>query len=156
MIDQEDIRNMIRERGINIWQKRWNNTPACGQTKIWFPKLDMETTPFFRSLTRKELGRAIQLLTSHNDLGRHQAKVKKPGLAIDCGLCGEEEEVAAHLWERCQVMTIMGWVTPTLIPEKPRVVIMGERTVTCTTALLKVFLNLPLIERLLKPDKGDL
>ena len=34
MVDPETIRNLIKERGYNIWQDRWSNTPAYVQTKL--------------------------------------------------------------------------------------------------------------------------
>ena len=57
-------------------QKRWSNTTAYVQTKLWFPKVRREVSPFFKCLLRTELGKAIQFLTRHNKLGRHQAKVQ--------------------------------------------------------------------------------
>ena len=93
MLDPEDIRKQIRERGYNIWQERWSKTPASVRTKLWFPKLKREVAPFFKRLPRNELGKVIQFLTGHNTLGRHHAKVKTPDWGTDCRLCGEEEHL---------------------------------------------------------------
>ena len=68
-------------------------------------------------------------------------------------MCGEEEEDAVHLWERCPVMTDMGWTAATTLKEE-RAVIMGERTVIWTPTQLLAFLKLHPIMELLKPDGG--
>ena len=151
MVDPEVIRKLINERGYNIWQKRWITAPAYVQTKLWFPKVKREVTPFFKCLPRNELGMAIQLLTGHNNLGRHQAKVQALEQVVDCRLCGEEEEDAVHLWERCPVMAVLGWSAATGQGGK-RVVIMGERTVVWTPAQLISFLKMPPIVELMQPS----
>ena len=66
-------------------------------------------------------------------------------------MCGEEEEDAVHLWERCLVITDMGW-TATTTRKEERAVTMGERTVVWTTTQLTAFLKLHPIVELLKPD----
>ena len=66
-------------------------------------------------------------------------------------MCGEEEEDAVHLWERCPMVAAMGWTAATSQGEE-RAVIMGERTVVWTPAQLISFLKLRPIVELMQPN----
>ena len=112
-----DVRDKIRRWGSRLWQEEWTETPKCTQTKIWLPSIGApDTARYFTSLSRTDLGRAIQLLTGHNGMRRHTAKFDKDQVNVECRLCGEEEEDASHFWARCPCMVFQGW-DPLLLGE---------------------------------------
>ena len=154
-----DVRGKIRRWGSRLWQKRWTQTQTCTQTKIWMPSIGTpDTARYFTSLSRTDLGRAIQLLTGHNGMRRHTAKFEKNQPDVECRLCGEEEEDASHLWARCPAMVFEGWdrllLGKVLFLNSTPLTRLGDRPLVWTRSQLSRFLRVPFIAELLQPERG--
>ena len=149
--------------GQDRWQARWNKSESCKQTKIWLPTIRTDTPGYFRSLPRTDLGMALQLLTGHNGLRRHTAKLDKSTDVTVCRLCHSGVEDATHLWSNCQATAADGWVQTSstgrvlLLPSNntPNVG-PGEGPIVWTCSQLSRFLRVPSVAKLLKPDRINL
>ena len=86
-----------------IWYDRWNHKDEARQTKMWFGKYDKGVTRHLLKLNRRDLGSAIQLITGHNRLNRHESLVT-PGTNPLCRKCGEEEETSFHIIGQCEYL----------------------------------------------------
>ena len=82
------------------WAKRWENLEMCEQTKIWLPHPNQIISRLALTLTRPELGLFVQMITGHNFLNKHEAKIN---LEVDptCRFCGEERETSFHIIGTC-------------------------------------------------------
>ena len=158
--NHSDVRDKIRRWGSRLWQEVWTETPKCSQTKIWLPSIGAPDTAryFSKSLSRTELGRAIQLLTGHNGMRRHTAKFDKDQVNVECRLCGEEEEDALHFWARCPCMVHQGWdpllLGKVLFLSNTPLNRSGDRPLVWTRSQLSRFLKVPFIAGLLQPEQG--
>ena len=83
------------------WSERWNSKDEYRQTKMWFDIYDKGVTSFLLKLNRIDLGLAIQLLTGHNRLNRHESLVT-PGTNPKCRKCDEGEETSFHILGFCK------------------------------------------------------
>ena len=79
---------------------------------------------------------------------------------MDCRLCGEEEEDAAHLWARCHAMVHEGWditrefhtgTLKELGPENQS----GIRQLVWSHTQLSRFIEIPFIASLLSLDGAE-
>ena len=82
------------------WCQQWHNLNQCRQTKIFFPTPNAAKSKELMTLQRRELGLAIQFLTGHCFLMRHQ-RIIDGETSPSCRLCSEEEETPEHLFFNC-------------------------------------------------------
>jgi ribonuclease HI len=95
------ITNLIQDEITRRWNARWKALPTCRQTKNWFPEVNRcKAMDLLKRAKRAQYGLAIQFITGHNFLRRHEALIS-PGLDKTCRLCEEKEETAFHLAVEC-------------------------------------------------------
>ena len=153
--DYTVVKEKIKAWGTGEWNGRWISSSRCAQTKLWMPTTKPDLTSYFRGLTRQELGKAIQFITGHNSLLRHEAKLNKEIAQPDCRLCGQGVEDAAHLWSNCTTVRDQGWVPPSNRCDTPQNRTPGDTITVWTPEQLSRFLRIPLIASLLVPDGGQ-
>ena len=96
------VRSVMRQETIDTWNGEWLANPACRQTKLWFPEVNLEKSRKIISLDRERLGPFIRWITGHNYLRRHQ-NLLEPDIYTSrtCRLCHQEPETAEHLIADC-------------------------------------------------------
>ena len=149
------MKGMIEAWGTRRWNERWKDTPHYTQTKAWLPNIEPSIFPYFRGLTRKELGKSIQFITGHNGLLRHEAKLNKELTSTACRLCDDGIEDAIHLWSDCNIVADYGGASPITTHQTPSNRTSGDRTITWTPEQLSRFLRTPIIASLLIPEREE-
>ena len=97
-------KRLIYDFFIKIWNQRWISLKEARQTKIWFPTINMGKSEALIKLSRPELGLAVQMITGHNRLKRHESIVNSGVVDATCRLCLEEEETSWHLIGECPAL----------------------------------------------------
>lgn len=82
------------------WKDRWTSTNEARQTKMWLSSYDRKISKFLLSLGRRDLGHAIQLLTGHNRLNRHESLIDFT-ISPLCRKCQIEDETSWHFIGNC-------------------------------------------------------
>jgi hypothetical protein len=98
--DKSLVKNTLERELIRLWQERWDSEDRFRQTKLWFPKIDHETSKWLFKLDRCSYGHIIQIVTGHNYLNYHLfncKKVENPS----CRYCDEDNETSWHLLAEC-------------------------------------------------------
>ena len=85
---KQAIKSAIKQWGNSKWQLRWAKPATYQQTKVWFPIIKSDFTPFIRRLSRYDLGNVIHFTTGYNNLHRYRCKVVGGGALICAGCVG--------------------------------------------------------------------
>ena len=94
---------LLKKETYEQWASRWYQCKIGRQTKIWFPSLNIKGSKILASLPRADLGLAIQMLSGHNRLNRHE-NLCNPEVSPLCRKCGEEEESSWHVIALCPAL----------------------------------------------------
>ena len=86
-----------------LWQDRWSSLTYARQTKIWFPYLNKKASHQLLRLKRLDLGLAVQFITGHNRLKKHEAIVNHNS-NYTCRLCLEDVESSWHVIGECPAL----------------------------------------------------
>ena len=86
-----------------LWQDRWSSLTYARQTKIWFPYLNKKASHQLLRLKRLDLGLAVQFITGHNRLKKHEAIVNHNSNDT-CRLCLEDVESSWHVIGECPAL----------------------------------------------------
>ena len=90
------IRRRARDGAEQDWMGRWEHGRDCRQAREMIPRIDHELTRWVLSLSRPEASKVVQLLTGHNWLLYHRARIKRLSDNL-CRLCGITLETSAHM-----------------------------------------------------------
>ena len=141
---KSSAKKKLQEWSIKNWNNEWKKYPVACRSKIWFPVIDRKKSEGLLKLSRTDLGLMIQLLTGHNRLGYHKAKVD-PSLDPTCRFCKCGPESTWHIV--CDCPSLMDWRLQSfkqhLIREK------------CPKWELKQFINFVRMAKLEELNKGD-
>ena len=99
-----NFRKASEEWMVKKWNKRWQSSPECRQTKAWLPRADKSLSYKLLRLERFWLGIFIQFVTGHCWLNRHSFILNETEDPL-CRLCLEEEETPLHLVMECPAIT---------------------------------------------------
>ena len=99
--------SMVKMRFKNkfqcLWQEYWTNRPDCRQTKQWLPRISKKISFDILKLNRKEISWAVQLITGHNFMKRHESLVNSNDES-ECRLCLEDDETSHHIMAACPAL----------------------------------------------------
>ena len=101
-------KQLIKQGSYKDWTHKWYYSKTARQTKIWFPSLNKKYSKSLMLLNRTDLGLAVEMLTGHNRLNRHESIVDK-NVSPTCRLCEEEEETAYHIIGECPRLLHRRW-----------------------------------------------
>ena len=93
---KQALRELIEQK----WTHQFQTREDCRQSKLWLVKVDKNKSKMLLKLPRKELGEAIQCITGHAFLRKHQWQIDK-SVPMWCRHCDEEEETPWHLATEC-------------------------------------------------------
>jgi len=103
-------RNLIIAKMHERWNQEWQVRTDCRQTKHWFQAIDKcKALDIMKNSSRRLLSGLVQLLTGHNFLRRHEAKVNnsQDTQAALCRFCDwGEKETTEHIIGRCPVFVL--------------------------------------------------
>ena len=82
--------------------KRWRESPACRQTKLFFQGIKRNETKSLLKMNRMNTRRLCRAITGHNGLNYHASKMDNMGIISPfCRLCEEQDETFYHLIKEC-------------------------------------------------------
>ena len=91
------------------WEREWQATIECRQTRLFYPYLRPEKAWEMLNSTRKIYSLLVQLETGHNFMARHQHIIDSnngiEGTSPVCRLCDTDEETSAHILAQCTALT---------------------------------------------------
>ena len=102
-IPRSAYKTFFQEWLISKWNEQWKARKDCRQTKDWFDEVRLDESKKIMSLDRKHLSRAVQIITGHNFMLRHQ-HVVDPEQDSTCRLCLEDEESTWHVIAECPAL----------------------------------------------------
>jgi len=100
LISNNIARNLLRKRIEEYWNEGWINLPTCRQTKHFFPEVNKSKALDYTKCRRAAFSAAVQLITGHNFLKRHESLVNEEG-SNKCRNCEEEAETTYHVLSEC-------------------------------------------------------
>ncbi len=103
-LPKTEIRNRYKKQMVAAWNERYKRDPRFRQTKMWFPEVDLPTSKRIMSLSRAELSHAVQVITGHNFLRRHNSLIDDGATYSECRLCLEDEETSHHIVAECPAL----------------------------------------------------
>lgn len=134
------IKRALKDHFMAEWQKRWDQSVDCRQSKKFFPAVNGKKIRKLSKWSRKNLNLLVQAGTGHALVAYHTVKWVDGDKT--CKLCLEEEETTEHLYFECPALelkrrTIMGSTMST--EEKLRdffslkviVDLFGDRSAAC-------------------------
>ena len=93
----------IHNHLVNIWCTEWNGLKGHKQTKYWFTMPDPFLASQFLNLSRENVGKCIQFLTSHGWWNKH-LKLSNLSNTSECRLCYVDDESPIHIFSECVAM----------------------------------------------------
>ena len=99
-IPKIELKNRISEHFQEKWNKNWCNYKEARQTKHFFPELNPARSNCYIKLSRLKLGKAVRIITGHNNLNYHMSKMC-PGFGDLCRFCEESKETFFHFLTEC-------------------------------------------------------
>ena len=106
-IQNNSIKNSIREWCKQKHQKTWSQQTDCRQTKWTNPQVG-EWCKDLMKLKTQDLRIGTQLLTGHANLQRHRYLMKLEE-SPTCPKCKENEETTIHLLTECPAFAKLRW-----------------------------------------------
>ena len=94
------IKANIRSQVEREWQRRWISSKTCRQAKCILPWTDVRRQKELKEFSTQRLSLLYQAVTGHG-LFRGHLWHWRTDVDPTCQLCGEGEETAEHLWEKC-------------------------------------------------------
>ena len=146
-----------------LWSERWlgakkdDGAPIYRQTKFFFKKPDKNKAYNLMRVDRDTLGRAIQFITGHAFLRRHDslvANATNPSTPPDasCRLCKKGEETPFHLIMECEELFEF---TKRLFKNQTDDPIDPQCTVRWSASALTRFINLDVVKDLMTTSEDD-
>ena len=86
---------------LQEWNSHWTAMGPCRQTRLFFPTISPRRTKQLLALDRNELGLAIQFLTGHCFMNRHQSLIDgytNPNCRL-CASDGLERDIEPKFYE---------------------------------------------------------
>ncbi len=100
-LSKKDIKGLIHDNYMNIWNDRWIQTSGYRISKCFYPKV--RETKIMTKMSAEELSAITQMVTGHGLFKYHLSHWKE--LENDlCSLCSEQAEDSWHLWNDCPAM----------------------------------------------------
>ena len=96
--------SLLRDRVGEVWEDVWSSSLDCRQTKHWFPGPDKSLSHSILKMDRVTFSTAVQILTGHNYLRRHNSLTAPDEFNPACRLCLEEEETSLHIVSQCPAL----------------------------------------------------
>ena len=94
------IRGAVREWGVRLHQKHWDERKDCRQTKMFIPRINIRHRKEILNSTRNNSKKLTQILTGHANLNRHLHIMGLSDTPL-CSKCEEEEETVQHYISIC-------------------------------------------------------
>ena len=119
------IRNKLREKVVERWNELWKSSSKCRQTKLFIPEINKTQSVDYTKCRRTVFSAAVQFITGHNFLRRHEAIVAYGHSNFDtakCRFCQEAEETTYHMLSKCEPFTLtrmLIWGEEKLTPPTP-------------------------------------
>ena len=137
-IATSQIKATLKSKFYEWWRSDWEKESTCRQTKQFHPIPDSNMCKNLTKLARSQLSLYIKIVTGHNNLAYHAAKLD-PSINPQCSLCEEEAETFHHFITNC----------PCLWQSRRDVGIDENDSKTWTPERLLEFARIPAIEALL-------
>jgi ribonuclease HI len=101
------VKTRLKARFEEMWKDIWEARVDCRQTKQWFPEPNKKVSFQLIRLDRRDFSTAVQLITGHNFMMRHQWKLGETS-SPTCRLCeggdDDDEESTFHVVAECPAL----------------------------------------------------
>jgi ribonuclease HI len=143
-VPQSHRKKVIKEKALQIWNKRWHKSQKREQTKHWMESVDIKKSEQILLLPRHKVAKLTHFITGFNFLGRHVHKEHNT-ISQFCRACEDHEvEDAIHLIRDC----------PQFISQSRLIMNKYHENESWTVKNLIEFLCLPGIDNLLSDRRA--
>lgn len=104
LVPSSFIRNSVREKVVSLWNKVWQADPQCRQTKLFIPEISKKKALDYTKCRRTVFSAAVQFITGHNFMRKHDSIVQNGFLHYDsslCQHCQKAPESTMHVLSEC-------------------------------------------------------
>ena len=97
-ISQKELKNLVHDTLVDVWNDTWLNTDGCRVSKCFYPNVRENERMAKRTI--EELSTLAKFVTGHGLFKKHLYQWSD----IDtdqCSLCHDDKEDSWHLWNNC-------------------------------------------------------